>query len=169
MSSPYEHALAQRDQAFLHTDAVLSALRHKAQAFLSVPRSRVVLLVDDDRVLAAAFARILRSSFHDLGVAVCHTVAAADEWLAQNLPGVAILDMHLTDGTGWDLAARLPRSVKVVLMSGALPPELLTRMGQHTGAVTCLEKPVSADALVKVVREALGEDEEDVPGLRSPV
>lgn len=169
MSSPFQRAVIQRDQAFQRTDTVLAALRAKARAFLATAASRVVLVVDDERALASGFARILRGSFRDLNVVTCHTVAEAEAWLGQNLPGVAILDMHLTDGVGWDLAARLPRSVKVILMSGALPPGLLAQMGRQTSAVSTLEKPIDADTLVRVVREALGEPEDDDPSEGGPV
>lgn len=169
--NPFQRAVSQRDEAFSHTDAVLSALKAKAMAFLAMPKPRVVLLVDDNKSLALAFDRILRNSFHGLSVVTCHTAADAQAWLGQNLPGIAILDMHLTDGVGWDLAAKLPRSVKVILMSGALPGHVLAEMGRHTGAVSYLEKPIDADTLVKAVRDAFEDENYTVErtGTRSPV
>lgn len=168
--NPYQRAVIQRDQAFDDAETVLSALKAKALAFLSTPKPRVVLLVDDDKSLALAFARILRTSFTGLSVVTFHTAADAEAWLGQNLPGIAILDMHLGDGVGWDLAARLPRSVKVVLMSGALPGNVLAQIGSRTGAISTLAKPIDAATLVQVVSDALADEpREDRTGKRSPV
>lgn len=168
--NPYQRAVSRRDQAFTEVEGVLSALKAKAMAFLSAPKPRVVLLVDDDKALATAFARILRSNFSGLSVVTFHMAADAEAWLGQNVPGIAILDMHLGDGVGWDLAAHLPRSVKLVLMSGVLPGNVLAEVGRHTGAISYLEKPIDSATLVRVVSDALADEpREDKTGTLSPV
>lgn len=156
MSSPFQQAVLRRDTAFQGFDKAMAAFQKKARRFLTPP-PRVVLVVDDEVALATVLARGLRAAFQGLDVATAHSVAGATTWLERNTPGVVVLDMHLGDGNGWELAKRLPRSVRLILMSGALPADLLAEMRNATAAVAMIEKPVEMGDLVRMVGDALAE------------
>ncbi len=157
MSSPFQQAVLRRDTAFQGFDQALARFQQKARRFLARLPPRVVLVVDDEVALATVLARGLRAAFHGVEVATAHSIAGATTWLDQNTPGVVVLDLRLADGNGWELAKRLPRNVRVILMSGALPADLLAEMRNATAAVATLEKPVDLSTLVQMVGAALAE------------
>ena len=64
-----------------------------------------VLVVDDEEALAELIGSALRESGYE--VTLAHTVGQAEERLRQNEFDVALLDMHLPDGTGADILRRL--------------------------------------------------------------
>jgi len=78
----------------------------------------VVLLVDDDAAFRGLAARILVSWGHD--VVEAGTVAETLARAAEKRPAVAVVDVGLPDGDGFELTRRLvapPFAVRVVLIS----------------------------------------------------
>jgi CheY-like chemotaxis protein len=78
----------------------------------------VVLLVDDDAAFRGLAARILTSWGHE--VVQAGSAAEALAQVAEHHPGVAVVDIGLPDGDGFELSRELVRSsplVRVVLIS----------------------------------------------------
>ncbi len=86
---------------------------------VSIESAPAVLIVDDDRGVARALARALVR--HGYRVAECHSVTAAGSLKAERF-AAAVIDLHLPDGDGLDLAAELledGRVASVVYYSGS--------------------------------------------------
>ena len=116
---------------------------------------RVVHVVDDDRALRHALARLLRASGH-----VAQTHATAEEFLERVDPettGCAILDLQLPGADGLRLQSALMRSESpcpVIFLTGRGDIDASVR-AMKSGAVDFLTKPVQAAALLTAVDQAL--------------
>jgi len=116
-----------------------------------------VLLVEDDRPVAAITARVLRLG--GLDVAVAHTLAAARGALAGGDFDAILSDVELPDGNGLDLLRDLRGAnavTPVVLITGSPSVDVAaTAMGLR--ASNYVQKPVHPDELVRVMTAAIGE------------
>lgn len=114
-------------------------------------RSRRVLLVEDDPVLALA----LEGALLDAGageVIICPSMTAAMSALEQKSPFAVILDVHLADrDDGWALAELIdqlgPRRPRIAFSTGS-PGDIPDGVRQM-GAV--FEKPYDPDHLAKIL------------------
>lgn len=126
----------------------------------------VVLLVEDEEGLR----EILRSALELAGMQViaCRKVSDAVEYLeaaraypdrasggALPVPDVVLCDMHLPDGTGFDLLRSVNEvsGAGVVTMTAYGDPEL-HRLAQRMGARRSLDKPFSLDQLLGAIAGA---------------
>lgn len=116
-----------------------------------------VLVVDDDPSVRRALGRLLRSAGFEVT-----TFASGAELLAHeppSPPGCVVLDIRLPGMSGIELHRRLRaagRAFPVVFITGhdkrevageTLPP----------GVVALLEKPFDEEALLRAIRQALGD------------
>jgi FixJ family two-component response regulator len=116
---------------------------------------RVVHVVDDDRAVRHALARLLRASGHEAKI---HE--SAEAFLERRDPettGCAILDLHLpgVDGLGLQSALTSADSpCPVIFLTGKGDIDTSVR-AMKTGAVDFLTKPVQAAALLTAIDRAL--------------
>lgn len=119
-----------------------------------------VLVVDD----LAAMRRLLVRQLTRAGYAVVGEAATAADAVALAgalAPDVVLLDFHLPDGLGTDVAARLAtmgRPPGVVFCTGDVGAVLAAGVGRAEtplGGYAVLEKPASAVVLDRVLREAV--------------
>ena len=116
---------------------------------------RVVHVVDDDRAVRHALARLLRASGH-----AAETHASAEAFLDRRDPtatGCAILDVHLPGIDGLDLQSALMSAdtpCPVIFLTGKGDVAKSVR-AMKTGAVDFLTKPVQAAALLTAIDRAL--------------
>ena len=115
-------------------------------------RSPLVLLVEDEALIALAVSDDLESA----GYAVAgpfHRSSDTLDWLDRQTPDVAILDIHLRDGSSAELARMLRnRQVPFIVFSGD------KRDGHGADAfdgARWLSKPVGARQLLETVAELL--------------
>lgn len=114
-----------------------------------------VLLVEDDRVVQEAAARILRQD--GLSVARADDVAGAVARLRAGEPRIVLTDLMLPGFSGFDLLDRMARDhpqTPVVLITGYATIENALRAFKH-GAFDFLPKPFDVAELAGVVRRAL--------------
>lgn len=116
---------------------------------------RRVLIVEDDRALCTALARLARSKWAS-EVWQAHSVAEAREMMLQQ-PDLMIIDVKLPDGDSFGLveaAWSLKPAPVVVAMSGAASAEEAFRLGQ-LGVRAYVAKPLSVESLSEEVEKAL--------------
>jgi DNA-binding NtrC family response regulator len=114
-----------------------------------------VLLVDDDAAFRTAMSKALRRRGFDVTA-----LAGGEDALAALRPGaepaadVALLDLRLPDVDGLDVLRRTPgRRVPVVVLTGhGTVPDAVEAM--RLGAFSFLMKPVDAEDLAPVLRQA---------------
>ncbi|MDH3520053.1 MAG: response regulator transcription factor [Myxococcales bacterium] len=103
----------------------------------------LALLVEDDQDTRAFIRRALSPA---LSVVECDSVAAAERFLASDVPDVIVLDVGLPDASGHELAARLQadprtRDVPVLFLSASV--EIRDKLAAFSlGAEDYIEKPV---------------------------
>lgn len=123
-----------------------------AGTVLGMPK---VLVVEDDRKLAAFLSRVLTEEGYQ--VATSHTKDLALAAIAAEAPDILIVDRMLPDGDGLELCASAAR------LRGGLPVLVLTAMGELTDRVEGLDrgaddyvlKPFEVDELLARIRALL--------------
>lgn len=122
---------------------------------------RLVLLAEDNGELAENLAEILRSRGH-----LVQVTSRASEAVARTPPpGVAILDYHLPDGSGIEVAERLTArnpGVRVLFISGHTD-ELRRQLHGRLADAPSLEKPIDIARLLEWVNAAVGHGEAERP------
>lgn len=110
---------------------------------------RVVLLVEDDPTLRTVIARNL--AIRGYLVTVVDSVGGAISAMCARLPDVALLDVHLPDGTGWEVLGWLRAAghrVPVVICSAA---PLSQKRAAEFQPDAVLLKPFPIHSLVEMV------------------
>ena len=115
------------------------------------PDGRAVLLVEDDTALQGALARFLElQGFNVIAV------ATADEALAVSRTrrlAAAIVDLHLTQGSGRDVVVSIPQPIPVIIFSGA--PEESCQLERLRPRTRLVQKPQSLLVLIDTLRSML--------------
>jgi DNA-binding NarL/FixJ family response regulator len=113
-----------------------------------------VLLVDDHPLVTERLEARLRAE-DDLGVvSSAATLAAAELALLQNTVDVAICDVRLPDGSGFELldrAAALPSPPRFIMLSSFDTPQYVDA-AQRLGAAGFLLKTTPTDEILEAVR-----------------
>ena len=115
----------------------------------------MVWVVDDDRAVNAALARLLRSAA--LGVVSLHSSTELLQRLEEDRPDCLILDLWLGEGSGLDLLPGIQQRagrVPVVFVSGEADVRSCVQ-AMKTGAIDFLEKPVADGPLLDAVIRAV--------------
>jgi DNA-binding NtrC family response regulator len=118
-----------------------------------------LLLVDDDRLLLDSMALWLREQGYEVLTAA--SVAAAKERLSQRQPDLALIDIRLPDGDGFELLAHCRTDypeVAVILLTGYATVETGIE-ALRAGAFDLLTKPLIDDELGMAIDRALAQRE----------
>jgi two-component system sensor histidine kinase/response regulator len=116
-----------------------------------------ILLVEDDLRLAQVLCRVLSRSGYEVEWAV-NAAAAVREW--NRAPAVVLLDLHLPDGNGVDLAEVLRErypDLPMILITGC-PFRLQERPHGAKYFRQVLQKPLELADLREAISAALNED-----------
>jgi len=122
---------------------------------MKMPEHIVVSIVDDDISVRRSTRRLLRSSGFR-----AEAFASAEEFLdskAVAATACLILDLRMPGMNGLELQRRLTQNgnpVPIIFLS-AHASEEDERSALHAGAVQFLRKPISKEALLSAIREAL--------------
>jgi FixJ family two-component response regulator len=121
----------------------------------------IVHVVDDDDSVRTAVVRLLQAAGYE-----ARGYASAGEFLLgrsdRSAPGCVVLDVRMPGPSGLDLQealARLEVAVPIVFLTGHGDIPMSVR-AMKAGAVDFLTKPVSREALLAAVRNALARDAE---------
>lgn len=112
-----------------------------------------VLLVEDDEVVRLSLRFALESV--RIQVSEAGTVADGLRCLGEALPDVVVIDLHLPDGTGYDLARwlwrRQPRLPVVMISTDPDDVGSAPTLPPAHGRTTLLTKPFSASDLLDAI------------------
>jgi FixJ family two-component response regulator len=133
---------------------IVLGARLEHHAFM--PASAFVAIVDDEEPIRRALMRLLRSAGH-----ASHAFASGQQFLdslsAGPLPGCVVLDVHLAEMSGVDVARRLAQAwpaVRVIFITGHPSPDMEHQV-LATRPSAYLLKPVNDRALLGAIAEAL--------------
>ncbi len=110
-----------------------------------------ILLVEDDVTVAEIMSDTLQKWKQDVTLATSGT-AAVNESGSQRFD-LALLDIMLPDGFGYDFIPEIKRSqpdLKIITMTGCSTPEMEKRVRQH-GITYYMAKPVNFKELKDIV------------------
>jgi CheY-like chemotaxis protein len=123
----------------------------------SEPAGPPILAIEDEPRNAALLRAILMPAGYALTVAA--TLAEARAWLNDRTPALVLLDRHLPDGDGLDLARELRASaatgvIPILLVSASVLP-IDREAAEEAGCAGFIDKPVRVDALLAEVARHL--------------
>lgn len=131
------------------------------------PHPPTVLLADDDEASLVVLGRYLRDEGYQVQVA--RDGREALQALAGSTPDAIVMDVHMPEMSGLDIAGRVRgvsrlQGIPVVLVTALWSGELAT-LAQWEGVGTVLEKPVARAELIAALqrREAVPEAEGGEP------
>lgn len=121
------------------------------------PSGPPILAIEDEPRNAALLRAILAPAGYALTVAA--TLAEARTWLLDRTPALVLLDRHLPDGDGLDLARELRASattggIPILLVSASVLP-IDRAAAEEAGCAGFIDKPVRVDALLAEVARHL--------------
>lgn len=127
--------------------------------FSGVNTMKTILLVEDDRTIAMGLEYSLRQEGYD--VLPCGTAAQARAAIAGGRFDLAILDLNLPDGSGYDLCRLIRQrgSTPVVFLT-AYDDEVNVVMGLDMGADDYISKPFRVRELLSRLRTVLRRSEQ---------
>jgi DNA-binding NtrC family response regulator len=147
--------------AKLKYDVVPVAEVPKDDTLLTKKRQPVILVVDDEKVIADTLSIILRKSGFETLTA--YDAPTALGLAAQRTPDLLISDVVMPQMSGIDLAIAMKRTIptcKVLLFSGqAATIDLLEQARSQGHDFTTLSKPVHPTDMLRRITECLSTDQ----------
>jgi FixJ family two-component response regulator len=118
----------------------------------------IVFVVDDDALIRAAVARLLKSE--GLGVELFATTREFMQSQRPNVPSCLVLDVRLAGESGLDLQKQLVQAnihIPIIFITGHgdIP---MSVQAMKAGALEFLTKPFRNEDLLKAIQEALARD-----------
>jgi CheY-like chemotaxis protein len=123
------------------------------------PAKRLILIVDDDQLLAAFLSEVLHHAGYDTVLAYSADQALAQ--VAEREPDMALLDIHMPGMSGLELAKQLNRntSVPFMFLSGRGDSDAAKQAAAY-GAVGFVVKPVDEQHLMPAFEAGLARADE---------
>lgn len=113
-----------------------------------------ILLVEDDRTIAAGLEYSLQNEGFD--IAVCHDIHSGKKIISEQVFGLYLLDVSLPDGTGYELCNMIrEKSNTPIIFLTALDEEVNVVMGLDMGADDYITKPFRLRELISRVKSVL--------------
>jgi response regulator NasT len=124
-----------------------------------LPAKRLILIVDDDQLLAAFLSEVLHNAGYDTMQA--YSADQALKVIAEREPDMAMLDIHMPGMSGLELAKQLNRdtSVPFMFLSGRGDSDAGKQAAAY-GAVGFVVKPVDEQHLMPAFEACLARADE---------
>lgn len=123
-----------------------------------MPRTRSILVVEDDGETRHALGELLTALFPECRVLMTESGEAALELVSRTSPSVVLLDLHLRGIHGFEFARRVrqlgPGAVPIVALTGDTSPDTVRR-ARAEGFAGYLVKPADAENLERAIASAL--------------
>lgn len=108
-----------------------------------------ILIVEDEPQMARNLAELLENEGHQYDMA--HTIADARAKVAARPPDAVFLDMHLPDGSGFDLM-NTSEGLRYVVITGT-PEQQMVDDAFDRGVVAYLVKPFSLGDVLDAIAQ----------------
>lgn len=110
----------------------------------------IIAIVDDDASIRRSLHRVVQSAGYKAEV-----FASAQQfldWLPRNRAACLVLDVHMSEMTGFDLQERL--AVPIIFITGHDDAPTLKRI-EKSGAAGHLQKPFDPETVLSAIRQAV--------------
>ena len=114
--------------------------------------SPIIAIVDDDASVRRSLLRVVRSA--GFKAEIFASAQEFLEWLPQNQAACVVLDIHMSEMSGFDLQKRL--AVPIIFMTAHDDASTTERI-EKSGAVGHLRKPVDPRTVLRAIRQAVSE------------
>jgi CheY-like chemotaxis protein len=116
-----------------------------------------VLVIDDHPINRLLLEQVLE--LEDLEVMGVGSIAEAEEWLAETVPPVIVIDLQLPDGHGLELARRLkadpPTADCAIVACTAAPAPGDEQRARDAGCARFVTKPIDTRSFGRLVSSLL--------------
>lgn len=119
----------------------------------------IIAIVDDDASIRRSLLRVVRSAGYKAEI-----FASAREfldWLPRNRAACLVLDIHMSEMSGFDLQERL--AVPIIFITAHDDASTLERI-EKSGAAGHLRKPFNAPAVLRAIRQAVQANQDRIHG-----
>jgi len=116
--------------------------------------SQKILIIEDEGEMCLVLNILL--SNEDIELEHVKNILAAEEYLAEELPSLIILDNKLPDGYGVDYISHLKKrypSIKIIMITGFDPS--VKDVAMENGADLFLEKPFTKQEFLTAIKSLL--------------
>lgn len=126
---------------------------------------RIMIVEDDETVCEALTTRLTHEGYQ---VSAATDAISAVSTARREKPQVAVVDINLPGGKGFDVVRRLERvmsgsGLKIVFMTASKKPGL-RQQAMSAGAAAYVEKPFTAQTLLAAIDAALASDPPEMFG-----
>ena len=124
------------------------------------------VVLEDDKTLANALARVVRSLGYE--VAIADTIAKARRRVSEREPAIMLVDVNLPDGDGLEFMAELAETVRpnFVVITGDSSQQVAVKC-IRARAFDMLPKPIKLADLKETVTRAIDARESELVGIDS--
>ena len=124
------------------------------------------VVLEDDKTLATALARVVRSLGYE--VAIADTIAKARRRIGERTPAIMLVDVNLPDGDGLEFMAELAESVRpnFVVITGDSSQQVAVKC-IRARAFDMLPKPIKLADLKDTVSRAIDARQTELVGVES--
>lgn len=141
----------------MHAELLESPERHSVSA---EPPQRILIIDDDESMVDVLSRRLSRQGYQ---VLVARNGDEGREMAHSRLPQLILLDLRLPDADGFVICQELADSsdtcaIPVIILSGMERPDIIRR-SRAAGCQYFVRKPYDPNALLILVRHAMGESQ----------
>lgn len=120
---------------------------------------RIMVVEDDDNVCQGLKARLIHEGYE---VSTASDAIGAVSTARRDKPNVALVDINLPGGSGFEVAQRLERvlggtGLKIIFMTASKEPGLREK-AMDVGAAAFVEKPFTAETLLSAINEVFASE-----------
>lgn len=111
-----------------------------------------VVIIEDELLVQEEFARLIRKLFFDLEIVqMLSSVSESIEWLSLNKADLIFMDIHLSDGTGFDILHEVNLSTPVIFTTAF---DQYAIKAFEANGIGYLLKPINEKDLYSAVQRA---------------
>jgi FixJ family two-component response regulator len=118
-----------------------------------------IAIVDDDASIRRSLLRVVRSAGYQAEIFA--SAREFLEWLPQNRAACLVLDIHMSEMTGFELQERL--AVPIIFITAHDDAPTLARI-ERSGASGHLQKPFDPTTVLRAIRQAVQVSHDRIAG-----
>ncbi len=119
-----------------------------------------ILVVDDEQIIRKLLSEVLLEDGHQVSCA-CNGVKAIEKVREEKFD-LIFSDVHMPEMNGLEavkIIKRMDEKVVIVMMDSF--PDLMSKLAQEEGAITCIHKPFELQEIRDIIKKVGSREEKD--------